>query len=156
VLPRTYDSQTCSIARALEVVGDRWTMLVVRDALLGLTRFGQFERDLGAPKKVLADRLDRLVDEGVLERRRYQERPPRDEYVLTDKGRGLWRVMAQLMLWGDEHYLDPAGIPTLAEHRGCGGTADMRLHCTRCGAELEYEDVKLKPGPARKAAAAAA
>jgi hypothetical protein len=84
----------------------------------------------------------------VLERRRYQERPERFEYRLTEKGRGLWKVLAHLMLWGDEHYASDAGRPRLLVHRGCGGEADARLHCTRCGAELERRDVELAPGPA--------
>src|SRR4051812_34031006 len=89
VLPRRYDEQVCSIARSLEVVGDRWTLLIIRDAFLGVRRFQEFEEDLGAPKKVLSERLQRLVAEGILERRLYQERPERHEYVLTAKGRGL-------------------------------------------------------------------
>ena len=155
VLPRTYETQThCSVARALEAVGERWTMLIVRDAFRGLTRFGQFERSLGIPKKVLADRLDKLVGEGILERYPYQQRPPRHAYVLTDKGRGLWRAMTLLMLWGDEHYPAEGGqVPRKLEHRDCGGTSDERFHCTRCGAQLELEDVRLVAGPALQAAA---
>lgn len=153
MLPRTYEAQVCSIARALEVVGERWTLLVIRDAFRGLTRFAQFERSLGIPKKVLAERLDRLVEEGVLSRRLYQRRPRRHEYVLTDKGRGLWRAMAQLMLWGDEHYPADGGPPRLLEHRGCGGIADEHLHCASCGAVLELADVQLLPGPGIEAAA---
>jgi DNA-binding HxlR family transcriptional regulator len=148
VLPRTYDDQICSVARALEVVGERWTLLVIRDAFLGRRRFSEFEASLGVSKKVLAERLERLVDEGVLERRRYQERPERFEYRLTDKGRGLWKVLAHLMQWGDEHYASEEGRPRLLVHRGCGGEADDRLHCARCGAALERDDVELVAGPA--------
>ncbi|MFL5840763.1 MAG: winged helix-turn-helix transcriptional regulator [Thermoleophilaceae bacterium] len=155
MLPRTYDEQVCSVARALEVVGDRWTMLLIRDAFRGKTRFHEFERSLGAPKKVLADRLERLVDEDVLERRRYQERPERYEYVLTKKGRGLWRVLAQLMFWGDEHYPAEGGSPQLLRHIGCGGRSDARFRCKKCGAELERHEVELVPGPGLKAARAA-
>src|SRR5919112_1114607 len=106
MLPRTYDSQHCSIARALEVLGDRWTLLVIRDAFLGLRRFDDFQRDLGIARNVLADRLGRLVDEGILERHAYQERPERFEYRLTEKGADLWPVLISLMKWGDRH--DPA------------------------------------------------
>jgi DNA-binding HxlR family transcriptional regulator len=144
------------VARALEVVGERWTMLVIRDAFRGMTRFHQFERSLGVPKKVLADRLERLVEEGVLERRLYETRPERYEYVLTSKGRGLWRALAQLMLWGDEHYPAEAGPPRLLRHVGCGGHADNRFHCQKCGVELDLEDVELVPGPGLEAARAAA
>jgi DNA-binding HxlR family transcriptional regulator len=154
VLPRTYESQVCSIARALEVVGERWTMLILRDAFRGKRRFHEFERTLGIPKKVLAERLERLVDEGVMERRRYQERPERFEYVLTDKGKGLWRVLAQLMFWGDEHYLAEGGRPTLLRHVGCGGDVLPNFRCDKCGAEIEYADGELVAGPGRVPAAA--
>jgi DNA-binding HxlR family transcriptional regulator len=150
VLPRTYDDQDCSIARALEVVGERWTLLVIRDAFAGLRRFSQFQRSLGLSKKVLAERLDRLVDEGVMERRRYSERPERFEYRLTEKGLGLWKALAHLMMWGDEHYGSEAGRPQLLVHRGCGGEVDARLHCARCGVALERGDIRLVPGPARQ------
>jgi DNA-binding HxlR family transcriptional regulator len=147
VLPRTYDDQVCSIARALEVVGERWTLLLIRDAFHGVRRFQDFERSLGLSRKVLTERLERLVEEGVFERRRYQERPPRDEYRLTNKGRALWKTLAHLMMWGDEHYRPAAGPPRVLVHRDCGGTADARLRCTRCGAELEAGDVTVVAGP---------
>ena len=154
VLPRTYDEQVCSIARGLEVIGDRWTLLVVRDAFLGLKRFQEFEEELGIPKKVLTDRLQRLVDDGIFEKRLYQERPERHEYVLTAKGRGLWRVLAQLMLWGDEHYVGADGPPRLLRHRGCGGRLDHSLRCKKCGAELkDSREVNLAPGPGLRAVA---
>jgi DNA-binding HxlR family transcriptional regulator len=154
VLPRTYDEQVCSIARALEIVGDRWTLLVIRDAFLGKKRFQEFEEELGAPKKVLTDRLQRLVEEGILERRPYQQRPERHEYVLTDKGRGLWRVLAHLLMWGDEHYAGEAGPPRLLRHRECGGRLDYSLRCKKCGAEVrDSRDVKLAPGPGLRAVA---
>ena len=154
VLPRTYDDQICSIARGLEVVGDRWTLLVVRDAFLGLKRFQEFEEDLGVPKKVLTERLQRLVDEGIFERRLYEERPPRYEYHLTEKGRGLWRVLAHLLLWGDEHYASEEGPPRLLRHRGCGGRLDYTLRCKKCGAEVkDSRDVHIAPGPGLRAVA---
>src|SRR3954452_6980402 len=154
VLPRTYEGQVCSVARSLEVIGDRWTLLVVRDAFFGLRRFQQFEENLGIPKKVLTERLQRLVDEQILERRRYQERPERFEYVLTDKGRGLWRVLAHLLMWGDEHYAGEAGPPRLLRHRGCGGRLDFSLRCKKCGIEVkEARDVNLAPGPGLQAVA---
>jgi DNA-binding HxlR family transcriptional regulator len=152
VLPRTYDQQVCSIARALEVVGDRWTLLILRDAFAGVRRFQDFEQSLALSKKVLSDRLERLVDEGLLERRRYQERPERYEYVIADKARGLWKVLTLLMLWGDEHYLAEGGRPQIVGHRGCGGSIDDRLHCDRCGKELELEDLEVVPGPGLVAA----
>src|SRR3954454_20558053 len=103
MLGRTYDDQVCSVARALEVVGERWTLLIVRDALLGIRRFEDFQRDLGIARNVLTDRLSRLVDLGVLDRVAYSEKPLRHEYRLTEKGLDLWPVVFALGKWGDRH-----------------------------------------------------
>src|SRR3954447_17007735 len=148
MLGRRYEGQVCSIARSLEVVGERWTLLVLRDVFRGIRRFDDLQRSLGIARNVLTDRLGRLVDEGILERRRYQERPERFEYRLTEKGRGLWKVLAHLLLWGDEHYAPPEGPPRVLRHGGGGGEADGRLRCTRCGAALEDRDVEAIAGPA--------
>src|SRR3954471_9841647 len=121
MLGRRYDDQVCSIARSLEIVGERWTLLVLREAFLGTRRFDDFQRSLGIARNVLTERLARLVDEGVLEGRRYQERPERYEYRLTEKGIELWPVMVHLLQWGDHHYPDEAGPPRVLTHRGCGG-----------------------------------
>jgi DNA-binding HxlR family transcriptional regulator len=147
VLPRTYNTQVCSVARALEAIGDRWTMLVIRDVFLGVRRFEDFQRDLGIARNVLADRLSRLVDEGILERRRYQEKPERFEYRLTEKGAALWPVLVSLMKWGDR-YAAPDGQPTLILHRDCGGEVDERFRCTACGADVEARTAEARPGPA--------
>jgi len=141
VLPRTYDNQVCSIARALEAIGDRWTMLVIRDAFMGVRRFDDFQRDLGIARNVLTDRLARLVDEGILERARYSERPERFEYRLTEKGVDLWPVLVSLMKWGDLHAPAPGGAPTRILHRDCGGSVDARFNCERCGAPLDPRSV---------------
>jgi DNA-binding HxlR family transcriptional regulator len=103
VLKRDYDGQDCSVARALEIVGERWSLLIVRDALLGLRRFEQFQESLGIARNVLTDRLNRLVDEGILERVRYSERPERYEYRLTEKGADLRIALAGLRQWGDRY-----------------------------------------------------
>jgi DNA-binding HxlR family transcriptional regulator len=103
MLKRDYGDQNCSIARALEVVGERWTLLIVRDAFLGLTKFDEFQQSLGIARNVLTDRLNRLVDEGILERTRYNERPPRYEYRLTGKGEELRLALAGLRQWGDKY-----------------------------------------------------
>src|ERR687887_353605 len=106
MLKRDYEGQNCSVARALEVVGERWTLLIVRDAFLGLRRFDEFQESLGIARNVLTDRLNRLVDEGILERVRYSERPERYEYRLTPKGRELNVALAGLRQWGDKHLSD--------------------------------------------------
>lgn len=147
MLPRTYDSQTCPIARVLEVIGDRWTLLILRDAFQGIHRFGDFEESLGLSRQVLSQRLDRLVCDGVLERRRYQERPERNEYHLTEKGGELWKVLAQMAIWGDDHYPAEGGRHREFRHRGCGGTMDDRFRCRACGAELERDDLEPAFGP---------
>ncbi|TQM78297.1 HxlR family transcriptional regulator [Saccharothrix saharensis] len=132
MLRRTYDGQVCSIARALEVVGERWTLLIVRDALSGVTRFDGFLHRMPIARNVLSDRLNGLVEHGVLERVRYQDRPPRHEYRLTARGRELAPVVLALMAWGDRHLPAPTGPPSVAEHEGCGGTVHTRLVCDCC------------------------
>jgi DNA-binding HxlR family transcriptional regulator len=146
VLPRTYVDQVCSIARTLEVVGDRWTLLIVRDALRGARRFEDFRVRLGVAHNVLSDRLARLTAAGVLERRLYQRRPDRHEYLLTAQGRELWPVVMSLLLWGDR-YLAPDGPPLLTLHRDCGGRLTPQFTCADCGAQLGPADVELLPGP---------
>jgi DNA-binding HxlR family transcriptional regulator len=106
MLKRDYEGQNCSIAGALEIVGERWTLLIVRDAFLGLRRFEEFQENLGIARNVLTDRLNRLVDEGILERVRYRERPERHEYRLTRKGRDLQIALAGLRQWGDKYVSD--------------------------------------------------
>jgi DNA-binding HxlR family transcriptional regulator len=103
VLKRDYEGQDCSIARALEIVGERWTLLIVRDVFLGLRRFDEIQQDLGVARNVLTDRLNRLVEEGILERARYSERPERFEYRLTEKGVELNVALTALRQWGDKH-----------------------------------------------------
>jgi DNA-binding HxlR family transcriptional regulator len=148
VLPRTYDNQNCSIARTLELVGERWTMLVLRESFLGggRRRFDEYAERLGMARNVLSARLARLVEEGVLEKVRYQERPERFEYRLTDKGLDLWPVLMALLHYGDRHYA-PDGPPMLVTHRGCGGELTDRRVCARCGAELTAADVVAHAGP---------
>jgi DNA-binding HxlR family transcriptional regulator len=153
MLPRTYEGQACSIARSLEVLGERWTLLVLREAFRRTRRFEDFQRNLGIARNVLTDRLGRLVDEGILRREQYQERPARFEYRLTDKGLALWPVMITLMQWGDRFYSDPDGPPVVVHHRDCGGEVTDHLTCTKCGAELGPRDVVAEPGPGARAAA---
>jgi len=147
MLPRTYDDQVCSVARTLERIGDRWTMLIIRDAFLGVRRFDDLKRRLAVARNVLTDRLGRLVDEGILEKRAYQERPERFEYRLTEKGVDLWPVLISLMKWGDRHSPAEDGQPVLIVHRDCGGEIDERFRCERCGADVDARSAEAMPGP---------
>jgi DNA-binding HxlR family transcriptional regulator len=142
----SFEDMHCSVAQALEVVGEWWSLLIVRDALLGVRRFDDFQRDLGISRNVLTDRLNRLVEQGVLERHRYQEHPPRDEYRLTEKGRDLWTVLTALRQWGDR-WAAPDGPPALLEHRRCGHHVDAVYHCSHCGEPLQQRDLRLHDGP---------
>jgi DNA-binding HxlR family transcriptional regulator len=153
VLDRTYPEQVCSVARALEVVGERWTLLILRDAMLGVRRFDEFKANLGLARSVLTARLGRLVEEGVLERRRYQTNPERFEYLLTGKGRELAPVLFHLMKWGDSHYPTDAGPPRVTLHKRCGGKVGATLRCARCHRRVGYADLEPRPGPGLKAAA---
>jgi DNA-binding HxlR family transcriptional regulator len=153
VLGRTYDSQNCSVARALELVGERWTVLILREAFLGRRRFDAMAETLGIARNVLAARLAHLVEEGVLEKVRYQERPERFEYHLTRKGLDLWPVLVALLQFGDRYYA-PGGPPLVLTHRDCGGAVTGRRTCERCGAELEPADVRAAAGPGVLAATA--
>jgi DNA-binding HxlR family transcriptional regulator len=147
MLGNRYENQTCSIAATLEVVGERWSLLIVRNVLLGLRRFEEMQQNLGIARNVLQSRLAGLVEQGVLERRAYQQRPPRYEYRLTEKGLDLWPTIVALMQWGDSHAVAPAGPPVLLEHRDCGGAVDEHRICARCGERLEVRDVRALPGP---------
>ncbi len=146
MLKRDYD-QTCSIARTLEVLGERWTLLVIRDVFNGRRRFDRIQENLGVARNVLATRLAWLVEEDILERRAYQDRPPRYEYFLTQKGLDLWPVMISIMHWGDRYLADDDGPPVLVRHKDCGGPVDDRGSCERCGARLNARDAYAEYGP---------
>lgn len=146
VLGRTYEGQDCSIARTLEVVGERWTLLVLRECFLGTARFDDFQRRLGIARNVLQARLARLVDEGVLERRPYQDRPRRCEYVLTSEGRDLLPVLLTLLEWGDRHRA-PDGPPAAVAHRGCGGPVAAVLRCECCGSGVDDRTLEVVGAP---------
>jgi DNA-binding HxlR family transcriptional regulator len=145
VLGRDYTDQNCSVARTLEVVGERWTLLIVRDAFRGLTRFDQFQANLGIARNILTDRLTRLVAEGILERVRYSERPERYEYLLTEKGKGLRVAIAALRQWGDA-YLSPEP-PTLLRRKDGGEPVVAALVPAGSLDILASEDVESVPGP---------
>jgi len=147
MLGNDYNGQVCSIAGALDVVGERWSLLIVRDVFLGLRRFDEMQADLGIARNVLQTRLTRLVDEGVLEKRLYQQRPPRFEYRLTEKGLDLWPAIVALMQWGDRYAALASGPPVLLEHKGCGGAVDEHRICESCGERLSVRDARAQPGP---------
>jgi DNA-binding HxlR family transcriptional regulator len=146
MLNRDYEGQNCSIARALEVVGERWTLLIVRDAFLGLRRFDEFQENLGIARNVLTDRLNRLVEEGILERVRYSERPERYEYRLTQKGRDLHVGLAGLRQWGDKYR--SAKPPTLLRRKA--DKKPVLAALVPKGTDvLRLEETEVVPGPGR-------
>lgn len=137
---------SCSIARSLDIVGDRWTILILRDAFRGIRRFDEFRRDLDIPRAVLSDRLRRLVDGGVLVRRRYSDHPPRDEYRLTPMGLELSPVLVGLMQWGDRWLGGPGGPPTVLVHEPCGTEVRIGLHCFTCDEPFRPTEIASRPG----------
>jgi DNA-binding HxlR family transcriptional regulator len=143
---KSFAGMDCSVAQCLEVVGEWWSMLVVRDAFLGVTRFDQFQRRLGISRNILDERLNTLVDAGVLVRVPYSERPPRYDYRLTDKGRDLWPVLTAMRQWGDR-YAAPSGPPLLITHRSCGAVTDAVMVCNSCGERLGAGDVVAAVSP---------
>lgn len=147
MLQRAYPGQVCSIARSLEVVGERWTLLILRDAVVGVERFEEFQDSLGIASNVLANRLNLLCDEGVLERVPDPQRPGRPKYVLTDKGHELAPALIMLMRWGDRHYPTLSGPPRLVLHAGCGGTIGPHFRCEKCGKPAARGEIQLAPGP---------
>ncbi|MFH8572995.1 winged helix-turn-helix transcriptional regulator [Streptomyces sp. NPDC017993] len=137
----------CSIARATDLFGDAWTALIMRDVVVGIRRFDELAQDLGLSRKVLASRLARLVEEGVLTREQYQASPPREEYVPTEKGRELYPVLLTLMAWGDKWYAEPAGPPARIRHETCGHLATPVVTCDACQEPLTVADTTQLPGP---------
>jgi DNA-binding HxlR family transcriptional regulator len=142
VLPREYEGQECAIAATLEVVGERWTLLILRDILRGNRRFDQLQESLGLARNVLSNRLGRLTDEDIVERRIYQERPERYEYFLTEKGLDLWPVLVAMLGWGDKHVYGEDGGPVVMIHKECGGRINDRRICEECGEWLEVRDAR--------------
>ncbi|SNQ48412.1 conserved hypothetical protein [Frankia canadensis] len=146
MLRRTYEQEHCSIAASLEILGDRWTLLILREACRGATRFADFQSRLGLARTVLSERLSRLTADGLFDRRRYQDQPERFEYVLTQQGRDVWPILNALMVWGDRHVM-AGNPPYLILHRDCGGHIDDRRRCEACGREVDVTDVRRVPGP---------
>ena len=136
------DRLDCSVAQALAVVGDRWTLLILRDAFMRVRRFADFQERTGAPRPVLAERLKTLVDEGVLERRRYSQRPDRFEYRLSEKGLDLWPVLVSLLRWGDKWATGSSGPPVEIRHKACGHAVVPEVACPECGEWLTAKDME--------------
>ena len=136
----------CSIARTLDVIGEPWTPLILRDVWVGMTRFDQLQADLGISRKVLTERLGHLVDEGVLKRRPYDKRP-RYEYQLTAKGVELIDLLMVMVRWGDKWLAGKAGPPVLYRHHACGKISSVDLRCSFCGEPMHAVDIDLLPGP---------
>jgi DNA-binding HxlR family transcriptional regulator len=143
---KSFAGMNCSVAQCLEVVGEWWSMLIIRDAFLGVTRFDEFQDRLGISRNILNQRLNHLVEAGVLAKVPYNEHPPRYDYRLTDKGRDLWPVLTTMRQWGDK-YAAPGGPPLQLTHKGCGHVSEAVLICSECGARLGSRDVRAEPGP---------
>lgn len=136
----------CSVAQCLEAVGEWWSMLIVRDAFMGVTRFDQFQERLGISRNVLNQRLAHLVEAGILVKVPYSDRPPRYDYRLTDKGRDLWPVMTAMRQWGDKHAA-PDGPPVQIVHVPCGQVSDAVMTCSHCGEPIGTGNIRAVPGP---------
>jgi DNA-binding HxlR family transcriptional regulator len=143
---RAFPDQNCSIAATLAVVGERWTLLVLREVLLGRTRSADIRRELGIAPNILSDRLQTLVDQGLLERHRYGKHPEALEYLPTEKGLDINPVLVALMQWGDR-YAAPNGPPRVHVHTACGHDADPELRCGHCGGKLTPRELRIRPGP---------
>jgi DNA-binding HxlR family transcriptional regulator len=147
---KSFADMDCSIAQCLEVVGERWSMLILRDCFLGFSRFDDFQRRLGISRNVLQQRLVKLVQEDVLERVLYCEHPERYDYRLTERGRDLWPVMAAMRQWGDRHAA-PNGPPVQMFHKECQSPTVVDFVCGSCGEQLHAGDLTALPGRGREA-----
>ncbi|MGC0335283.1 DNA-binding HxlR family transcriptional regulator [Streptomyces sp. SLBN-8D4] len=142
------DTSNCSIARTLEIVGEKWTILILREVWYGSSRFSDFERVLGCPRNLLATRLRLLVKEGILAAETYKEPGARSrpKYVITPKGMDLVPAVMGLLQWGDRYRADPEGPAVEARHRGCGGHVQAQIHCSE-GHPVQADDIESIPGP---------
>ena len=142
----------CSIAAAMDILGERWTFLILREAFYGVRRFSDMQRNLGIARNILSTRLQTLVNAGIFERRLYQEELERYEYRLTEAGRDLYPSIVTLMRWGDEHLAGELGPPVVLRHNLCGHEADPVLVCSHCREELHPHDVTPERSPVVDAA----
>ncbi|HJP79595.1 MAG TPA: helix-turn-helix domain-containing protein [Pseudonocardiaceae bacterium] len=137
----------CSIARTMDLLGDWWTPLVLRECFYGVRRFDEFQQSLGIARNTLADRLRRLVDEGLLVKQPYQHEPVRYDYVLTDKGRDFFGVLAAMSRWGDRWLAGDEGAPIVFRHESCGHDTHAEVVCAECGEPMTAADTTARPGP---------
>jgi DNA-binding HxlR family transcriptional regulator len=145
---KSFAGMRCSVAGALELIGDRWTLLLLRDLSLGLTRYDEFQESTGIPNTTLSNRLRSLETDGIVERIAYQERPPRHAYQLTEKGRDLWKVLTALREWGDKWDASGFGAPTMETvDRSTGRKVELALVDPQTRRAVPRERVALKPGP---------
>jgi DNA-binding HxlR family transcriptional regulator len=143
---KSFSQMHCSIAQCLEIVGERWSLLIVRDVFLGATRFDDIQQRLGISRNILNQRLAHLVEQGILTKKPYTERPPRFDYKLTPKGRDLWPVITAMRQWGDTHAA-PDGPPLQLIHHDCGQISDAHMTCSACGGPVDASNVKAIAGP---------
>jgi DNA-binding HxlR family transcriptional regulator len=143
---KSFSNMHCSVAQCLEVVGEWWSLLIVRDAFLGVSRFDELQERLGISRNILNQRLNSLVETGVLAKVHYSDHPPRFDYRLTEKGRDLWPVLTALRQWGDK-YAAPNGPPLEVIHKGCGQVSQAVMTCSACGEPLAPTDVRAVAGP---------
>jgi DNA-binding HxlR family transcriptional regulator len=144
----------CSIARTLDIAGEPWSPLILRDIWVGIARFDDIQRDLGISRKVLAERLRWLGEQGMIEQRPYSTRPPRHEYVLTRKGAELCDVLMAITAWGDRWTAGEPGPPVLLRHQACGHLTHAEIRCAHCGKPLHATEVDVEPGPGARPAPA--
>jgi DNA-binding HxlR family transcriptional regulator len=137
----------CTIARAVDVLGDHWNLLLIRQACLGTRRFDDFHTALGIGRNILSQRLTRLVEEGILARVEYQPSPPRHEYRLTDKGRDVYPILAAMAAWGDRWLTGPEGSPLVLHHTTCDHDMHAVIICSECDQALDVRQVRARPGP---------
>ena len=147
MLYHDYPGQHCSIAASLEVIGERWSLLIIRDIMRGPRRFDQIQASLGVARNVLTKRLNRLQDADIIEKRPYQSNPERYEYFLTEKGLDLWPVLMAYLGWGDKYLAPDSGPPRLTVPQDCGGQSGDRRICQKCGKALEVREAESVPGP---------
>jgi DNA-binding HxlR family transcriptional regulator len=146
----SFETMNCSVAQCLEVVGEWWSMLIVRDAFLGVRRFDDFQSRLGISRNILATRLTSLVEADVLQKVPYQQRPVRHEYRLTERGLALWPVLTAMREWGDR-WAAPDGAPIEVVHDTCGEVMMLAHTCSTCGEPVDHRAVHARPGPGARA-----